>query len=130
MINTSKSLFLGPFLPSPLSCSLPLFTGQETLRASQQHHVPYSISLPDTFSPFPSVILLQLRFFFLPYVATGRKSGCLSPSCSPFAPSLSSPFHLFTHFFLYLSCVPFLIFSFHPFFFPAYPTFSSSLFHV
>lgn len=73
--DTSESLFRS-FPLSRLSCILPLFTGQETLRASQQHHVSYNISLPDTFSPFchsPPT----LGFSSLPYVAAGEKSGCL-----------------------------------------------------
>lgn len=116
MINsdTSESLFRSFPPPPPLSCILPLFTGQETLRASQQHHVSYNISLPDTFSPFSSVTLLQLRFFSLPYVAAGEKSGCLSLSCSSFAPFLSSPSPPFSPFSPSSPLVLYLPFSSHP----------------
>lgn len=47
-----------PLLSSSSSCILPLFTGQDTLHASQQHHVSCSIPLLDTFSPFSSVTLI------------------------------------------------------------------------
>lgn len=47
-----------PLLSSSSSCILPLFTGQDTLHASQQHHVSCSIPLLDTFSPFSSVTLV------------------------------------------------------------------------